>query len=182
VTETIQLLRDGLSWTGRDANLDRLPGLALDAFRPVAAHLPPAHERLRLFLDAQLLISAQADSRSANALYGASALDLPRRGVVHLEGGIGAIAQTLVQAQRDQGGRIDYRQEATRVLFEGSCPAAVETRRGEVFSADRVLFNLPAWNILPLLSHNLPGALRRLPPHPADGWGAFVVYGDYIEL
>jgi phytoene dehydrogenase-like protein len=181
VTEAVQLFRDGLSWSGRDVRASRLPGLALDAFRPVAAHLPAgleqrALERLRLFLDAQLLISAQADSRSANALYGASALDLPRRGVVHLEGGMGAIAQTLVQALRDHGGSIHYRQEAVRVRFERGRPAAVETRRGEVFPADRVIFNLPAWNILPLLGDHLPGALRWLPPYPAGGWGAFVVY------
>ena len=67
----------------------------IDAFRTVSAHFRGANERLRQFVDAQLLISAQTTSRYANALYGASALDLPRRGVVHLEGGIGAIAQSL---------------------------------------------------------------------------------------
>jgi hypothetical protein len=64
-----------------------------------------ANERLRQFVDAQLLISAHTTSGYAescsgaaiSALYGASALDLPRRAVVHLEGGIGAIAQSLAQ-------------------------------------------------------------------------------------
>jgi len=54
----------------------------LDALRPVAAHLRGAPEALRLFVDGQLLISAQATSQHANALYGAAALDLPRRGVM----------------------------------------------------------------------------------------------------
>ena len=61
-----------------------------------------ANERLRQFVDAQLLISAHTTSGYAescsgaaiSALYGASALDLPRRAVVHLEG---AIAQSLAQ-------------------------------------------------------------------------------------
>ena len=75
----------------------RSAGLAMDAFGPVAAHLRHASENLRLFVDAQLLISAQVTSEHANALYGAAALDLPRRGVVHLSGGIGAIAETLVE-------------------------------------------------------------------------------------
>jgi phytoene dehydrogenase-like protein len=58
------------------------PCLALDAFRPVAAHLNGASADLRLFVDAQLLIAAQTTSKRANSLYGAAALDLPRRGVV----------------------------------------------------------------------------------------------------
>ena len=81
-----------------------LLGLAQDAFRPVTAHLSDAPESLRLFTDAQLLISAQATSERANALYGAAALDLPRRGVVHLAGGMGTIAETLVEAVRRNGG------------------------------------------------------------------------------
>jgi phytoene dehydrogenase-like protein len=79
--------------------------LAADALRSVSAHLRGASERLRLFVDAQLLIAAQTTSQHANALYGAAALDLPRRGTVHLEGGMGAIADTVVEAVQRNGGR-----------------------------------------------------------------------------
>ena len=38
------------------------------------------------------------------------------------------------------------------------------------------IFNLTPWDALKLLEDNPPASLRRLPPQPSDGWGAFVVY------
>ncbi|HNT24882.1 MAG TPA: NAD(P)/FAD-dependent oxidoreductase [Anaerolineales bacterium] len=168
-------LAAGMPWLFSQAALS-WPALGLDAFRPVAAHLAGASERLRLLVDGQLLISAQATSQHANALYGAAALDLPRRGVVHLAGGIGAIAETLVDAIRRHGGRVVYRQEATRIRMRAGRPEAVETKRGDVFPADLVFANLTPWNAAELLGEDLPPALRRLGPLPPDAWGAFVVY------
>lgn len=174
--EVARLLGHGLGWLGADLRRRLDPGLVLDAVRPVAAQLRNAPSRLRLFVDAQLLIAAQTTSARANALYGASALDLPRRGVMHLQGGIGAIAQTLAQAVQDNGGVVRYRQEATRIVVERGRPVAVETRRGGSFPADLVVVNLPPWNIAQLLGDAAQGKLRRLPPRPTDGWGAFMVY------
>jgi len=87
-------------------------------------------------VDAQLLLSAQAESAAATALYGAAALDLPRRGVVHLQGGIGSIALQLVEAVRRQRGQVYYRQAATRIVIERGRPVAVETKRGESYPAN----------------------------------------------
>ena len=150
--------------------------LAADAFRPVAAHLRQAPDRLRLFVDAQLLISAQATSERTNALYGAAALDLPRRGVVHLAGGMGAIAETLAEAVRRHGGRVLYRHAVTRIRSEVGGPAIIETKHGGSFRADLIIANLTPWNAAELFEGDLPAALRRLPSRPVDGWGAFVVY------
>ncbi|MFC1975608.1 phytoene desaturase family protein [Chloroflexota bacterium] len=176
--EGVDLTQKGLSWLG-DTPKRNIPQLAADAFRPVAAHLRNAPGRLRLFVDAQLLIAAQTTSRYANALYGASALDLPRRGVVHLHGGMGAIAETLAQAVGQHGGKIHYRHEVKRIVREKGRPVAVETqhrRRTETFLADIVIANLPPWNIANLLADDAPRRLRNLPPKPRDGWGAFMVY------
>jgi phytoene dehydrogenase-like protein len=147
-----------------------------DALRPVSAHLRNSSNRLRWFVDGQLLIAAQTTSAHANALYGASALDLPRRGVVHLAGGMGAIAKTLVDAVRANGGEVHFRQEVRRIVMEGGTPAAVETKRGDSWPADVVIANLPPWNIAKLLKTEQPRPLRRLPAQPEDGWGAFMVY------
>jgi C-3',4' desaturase CrtD len=171
--EIANLVGDGLSWL-REANA--LPGLALDALRPVSAHLRGASERLRLFVDAQLLIASQTTSRHTNALYGASALDLPRRGVVHADGGMGAIAGTLVEAVRRNGGQVRFRQEATRISVERGRPVAVETKKGVSFPADVVVANLPPWNVALLLDEHAPRKLRRLPPRPRNVWGAFMLY------
>jgi C-3',4' desaturase CrtD len=179
LAEGLELMRKGSSWLSSRLSQHLRPTLLADVFRPVAAHLPQASERLRLFVDAQLLIAAQTTSRDANALYGASALDLPRRGVVHLTGGMGTIAETLAQTVRQNGGRVHYRQPVERIIMEKGRPAAVETkrrRRIETFPADLVIANLPPWNIAGLLGEVTPPRLRHLPPKPRDGWGAFTVY------
>jgi len=150
--------------------------LTQDAFRPVSVHLHDTPESLRLFADAQLLISAQATSERANALYGAAALDLPRRGVVHLAGGMGSIAETLVAAVRRNGGNVLYRHEVTRIRMKGGFPIAVETKRGELFPTELVIANLTPWDAARLLDGSLPAPLRRLPPRPMVGWGAFVLH------
>lgn len=173
--ETLRVGQEGLGWLLGD--LRRLsPGLLADALRPVAAHLGDAPANLRTFVDAQLLIAAQTTSAGANALYGAAALDLPRRGVVHLTGGIGAIARTLAEAVVTAGGKVLYRHEVRRILVEGGRAIGVETRRGERFNAAQVIVNLPPPNIAALLGEAAPPHLRRLAAPPADGWGAFMVY------
>ena len=179
--EAVRLAGDGLAWLGADLRSRLKPSLALDAVRPVSAHLRGASEQLRLFVDAQLLIAAQTTSRYTNALYGASALDLPRRGVVHAQGGMGAIAGTLVEAVRRNGGQVVFRQEATRIAMEGGRPVAVETNKGASFPADVVIANLPPWNVAQLLGERavsqFPGRrLRTLPPRPRNVWGAFMLY------
>lgn len=174
--DAANLARKGLAWLGDDLRAQLNPGLALDVVRPVAAHLRGVSNRLRLFVDAQLLIAAQTTSPHANALYGAAALDLPRRGVVHLKGGMGTIGETLAEAVRQNGGQVLYRQEANRIVLERGRPVAVETKRGKSFPADTVVANLPPWNIAPLLGDGSPRRLRSLPPRPRDGWGAFMVY------
>ncbi|HSR35213.1 MAG TPA: NAD(P)/FAD-dependent oxidoreductase [Anaerolineae bacterium] len=176
VGEAARLVADGLSWLGDDLGGRLSPGLALDAVRPVAYHLKGASERLRLFVDAQLLIASQTTSRYTNALYGASALDLPRRGVVHAEGGMGTIAETLVEAVRRNGGKVHFRQEATQIAMERGRPVAVETKKGGSFPADIVVVNLPPWNVARLLGEQAPRRLRSLPEKPQKVWGAFMVY------
>jgi C-3',4' desaturase CrtD len=165
-----------LAITGIGRMRPALLRMAPDLVRPVAYHLRGLPESLRLFVDAQLLISAQAESQQANALYGAAALDLPRRGVLHLEGGMGAAAQALAQAVRDLGGKVLLRRQATRIRMEHGQPVAVEAQRGEIFEADVVIVNLTPWNAAALLGDAALPRLRRLPPHPPATWGAFVVY------
>ncbi len=72
---------------------------------------PEKYDAFQTFLDAQLLISAQTTADKANALYGSAALDLPRRGVNHVHGGIGNLAGTLVDWFRGNGGVLYFRQQ-----------------------------------------------------------------------
>lgn len=174
--ETWTLAHRGLTWLGAQPRSHLNPGLMADAFRPVSVHLPRTNEKLRSFIDAQLLISAQTTSLNANALYGASALDLPRRGAVHLHGGMGAIGARLAQAVEENGGQVLYRKRVKQVTRSHEKDLRIEFQRGEGLSTDFVIFNLPPWNIRNLLQPPLPGSLHRLSLRPDRGWGAFMVY------
>lgn len=147
-----------------------------DAFRTVSRHLPTSAEKLRQFVDAQLLISAQTTSEKANALYGSVALDLARQGVAHIPGGMGSMADVLVSAIEGYGGEVLFRQEVVRVARNKRGQLNVEVKRGRVFQADVVVLNLPPWNITQILEGKLPVRFRNLPETPQSGWGAFMVY------
>ena len=179
--DAVGLAGHGLSWLEDSLRRRLKADLALDALRPVASHLQGTDgvpsERLRLFVDGQLLIASQTTSRYTNALYGASALDLPRRGAAHAAGGMGAIASMLVEAVRHHGGQVHFRQQAARIAVHGSGqPAAVETNKGASFPAEIVVLNLTPWNVAQLLGDRAPRRLKNLPQRPKGVWGAFMVY------
>lgn len=152
------------------------PTLAADVFRPMAFHIRDLPDDFKLFIDGQLLISAQTTSEHANALYSASALDLPRRGVVHLEGGIGSIAEYLTAAVRRNGGKVIFREEVKAVNIERGKPFEVVGKRGESYPADVVIANLTPWNLRRLLGDQIHSSIRNLPEKPHLGWGAFTTY------
>ncbi len=169
----VRLARQGMAWLGR-LSPARWPGLLRDALGKAGSRLPhhPAH---RLLVDAQLLISAQTTADHANALFAAAALDLARLGVGHLPGGVGRVARELAASVVRHGGQVHLRQEVTRVARQGS-GWRITTRRGLSLEASHVIFNLPPWNAARLLGDDAPPRLRRLPPRPQDGWGAFTLY------
>ena len=102
IAELGQLVRVGLANMPGDLKL--LPFALRTARQWLARHDLAKDTAFVRFIDAQLLIAAQTTSPYTNALYSATALDLPRQGVYHVEGGIGGLAQTLVEAIRDRGG------------------------------------------------------------------------------
>ncbi len=138
---------------------------------------------LLTFLDGQLLIAAQGVARNTNGLYGAVALDLYRRGVAHVAGGVGGIAETLANAVESQGGQVLYRHEVTSIrrgevedaaLF-AACPYLVETKRGS-FEADVVLANLTPWALVKLMGDEAPAGLRQRVKNLKPISGAFTAY------
>ncbi len=152
------------------------PRLAWDVFRPVSKRLQDMPENMRIFVDGQLMISAQTTSEYANALYSASALDLPRRGVVHVEKGIGTLADILANTIKSNGGRVIFRQEVTRITQNNQRNFVIETRKNEKHEADVVIANLTPWNLAELMKDNVPKSLKKLPAFPEKNWGAFMIY------
>ncbi len=134
------------------------------------------------FIDAQLLISAQTVAQNANGLYGATALDLARQGVNHVEGGIGGLAETLVEKIGELGGQVLYRQRVTRIKVEGRRVTGVYAKKGiratqeEFFPADFVVGNLTPWSLDCLLDEASPKNLQREVANRKAGFGAFVLH------
>lgn len=130
----------------------------------------------KAFLDSQLLISAQAIATETAALYGAAALDLPRRGANHVRGGIGTLAQTLVDWIRAQGGEVLYRQKVTRLAVDGRRVTAVHTAKGLTLHPTHLAANLTPWALAALLGEAAPAVLRRQTEQTPPTWGAFTLY------
>ncbi len=134
------------------------------------------------FLDGQLLISAQTNTRRVNALYGATALDLARQGVYHVEGGIGGLAEALLTRIESLGGRVLFRQRVTRIAMQDGRAVGVYTQRGRrgktetLYPADVVVGNLTPWDMDALLGEHSPASLRREVKGRKMGWGAFVLH------
>lgn len=156
----------------RPATLGALPYL----HRTMADLAPGGDPLFHLFLDAQLLISAQTTAAHAGALYGCAALDLPRRGVNHVRGGIGALASTLAAWIRAHGGEVHTRQRVERIEAGRGRRAVVHTRRGLSLAADVVVANVTPWALCDLLGPDAPPALRDDVARLRPTWGAFTLY------
>jgi C-3',4' desaturase CrtD len=144
--------------------------------RTVGDLIPPgAPEHLRTFLDAQLLITAQADAASTDLAYGATALDLAREGTFHLPGGIGDIAAGLARAVRRAGGEIAYGTPAEALLVERGRIAGVRLAAGALLRAPAVVAALPVWDVARLLG-GAAGELGRRAAGLPQRWGAFTAY------
>lgn len=144
--------------------------------RTVGDLIPPDRPALKTFLDAQLLIAAQTTAGQTNALYGSAALDLPRRGVNHVRGGIGAIAQTLVSWIRQHGGEVHFRQQVQKIEVRNDRAVAVHTNKGHVFGGDWFVANVTPWALNDLLGVAAPSSLRREMQARTATWGAFTLY------
>jgi len=159
--------------------------LAFTTMRTWANALGARGRDLMTFLDGQLLIAAQGVAREINGLYGAVALDLYRRGVMHVEGGVGNIAETLESAVMANGGQVLYRHEVisisrgesgTRPVDKrGACPYKIETKRG-TFEADMVVANLTPWALVKLLGAEAPSSLQQRVKNLKPISSAFMAY------
>jgi C-3',4' desaturase CrtD len=130
------------------------------------------------FIDAQLLISAQTTSRFANAVYSATALDLPRQGIVHVQGGIGQLAQNLAHKIKEYGGEVLYRRQVTDLQIDKGRVTGVNYKIGrrsstiETLPCDFVVANLTPLTLDKLLGDNQASQRQSRD----DGWGAFVLH------
>ena len=127
-------------------------------------------------MDAQLLISAQTTAEQAGALYGSAALDLPRRGVNQVRGGMGGIAKTLADWITANGGDILYRQKVEKLEIRDGKAVGLTTRKGLRMGFDQLIANLTPWGLADLLDANASPGLNSEINNRSHGWGAFMLY------
>jgi C-3',4' desaturase CrtD len=161
------------------------------AFRPELVALLPAlgrtvgqelrthglcDRRLRAFVDAQLLISAQTTAPDCAWLYGAVALDFAQIGAHYAVGGAWSLARALEDTLRRDGGEVRYRCWVRRILVRDGRACGVETMDGERFAARHVVANTTPWDVRRLLGEAAPPRLIRVLNALPPGWGACTLY------
>ncbi len=163
----------------RPKTLPALPHLT----RTIGQIMPQHDPMLTTFVNANLLISAQTTADHANALYGSAALELPRRGVNHIQGGIGSLADSLVKWLERKGGSVRFRQTVDQVTVENGRVTAVKTnltRRNTksrlTLPCDNLIANLTPWSLANLLGDAVPSSLQRETAARDATWGAFMLF------
>jgi C-3',4' desaturase CrtD len=135
-----------------------------------------ADQRLRTFVDAQLLISAQATAYECAWLYGAVALDFARIGAHYVEGGAWSLAHTLAAALARDGGELRLRTWVQHILTGNGRAIGIETVRGEQIFAGQIVANVTLWDAARLLGEAAPRRLLRAITNAPRGWGACTLY------
>lgn len=180
ISELLQLAKVGLMNFPRD--LQVIPFALTTVYDWLKRHNLADKQKFRRFIDATLLISAQNTSEIVNGVYGATAMDLARQGVYHVEGGIGGIAETLVDKVRDLGGEVIYRQHVQRIAVENGHAVGVYATKGrrskkEIFyPADFVVVNNTPWSLENMLGDDAPSNLKAETKRRHDTQGAFILH------
>ena len=119
----------------------------------------------------QLLITTQSLSHQAPLSNGMAGLDLWRHGAFHPRGGVGSIAQTLLEAFVKHGGKPRFSTRVLNARREGDI-WRIETDQG-VLCAHKIIANLPLANVQDLV----PAAdVAALVARAGAGWGAITLY------
>ncbi|BAZ38912.1 hypothetical protein NIES4101_48570 [Calothrix sp. NIES-4101] len=67
-------------------------------------------------------------------------------GVNYPKGGVGQIAQRLVQGLQRFGGKIIYQSRVTQILLEKGCAVGVKLANGDIYHAKKVVSNATRWD------------------------------------
>ncbi len=150
--------------------------LAATLGRSVASIMPPRPSaRLRAFVDAQLLITAQTTAKNADLAYGSTALDLAREGTFHLRDGISTISVALARAIRRGGSAIAYGKEVAAIGAQRGRANGVTLGDGTHIPARAVIAAIPVQNLVrlaPALGARYDARVASVPQR----YGAFVTY------
>lgn len=84
-------------------------------------------------------------------------------GINYPKGGVGQIAQKLVEGLEKTGGQIQYQARVTKIITENKQAVGVELASGKVYRAKRIVSNATRWDTFEKLlpSEKMPNAERK---------------------
>jgi phytoene dehydrogenase-like protein len=151
-----------------------LPALLTSTGRRIRRHVGRPSERFARFVDEQLLITAQAFANEVPFAVGAMCLSYTNLGNHSAPGGVGALADALVRAIRDEGGEVRYGRPVERISRDGE-GYLLETRRGDVW-ARGVVSNLTVWDMARVCDGEIGAHFRGEKRSAREAWGAVTLY------
>lgn len=154
-------------------------GKAAEAAPTVSQCLKNTSPRFSQFIDAQLQLLTQSSSGSCEFQRAALALTIPRSGIYSIQGGAAALANRLVAAIKQCGGRVRLNTPVLRLAYDPAGRAGgVDLLTGETVAASRaIISNLTVWDTVGKLVglNRTPVEIRKL-VGSTKGWGAYLVY------
>ena len=180
LVELLQLAKVGITNLPQDLKL--IPFAFSTVAQWMRWHGVADNSEFKRFLDASLMISAQSTTEHVFALYGATALDLSRQGVYHVEGGIGGIAETLVKKLTDLGGRIHYRYFVNQICMSNRRAIGITSTHGRrstkstTINGDIIILNNTPWALDQLLGEQAPNSVKSEVKRRIATQGAFVLH------
>ena len=84
-------------------------------------------------------------------------------GINYPKGGVGQIAQKLVEGLEKAGGQIQYQTRVTKVLTENNRAVGVQLASGQIYRAERIVSNSTRWDTFEKLlpAEEMPNAERK---------------------
>ncbi|MEQ9672337.1 C-3',4' desaturase CrtD [Coleofasciculus sp. G2-EDA-02] len=141
------------------------------------------NQRLRTFLDLQLKLYSQVNADDTALLYAATALGVSQapQGLFHLKGSMQVLSDRLVAALEKWGGKLLMRHTVEQIqVCEGKVMGVTvrNQKTGQVWteSADEVVANVTAQNLVKLLGNQAPKGYQYRVDKLPKASGAFVIY------
>ncbi|MBM7702185.1 FAD-dependent oxidoreductase [Metabacillus iocasae] len=129
------------------------------------------------FIDGQLIDSMQTTSKNCSLLMGCLALDIYHEGAFYVKGGLYKLAEALKGSIETNGGHTLLGRKVVAVHRKKK-EWMVQDHRGNEYSANHLICNIPIHNLKQVLEPNvydaLPNRLKQKASLPQ--WGTFTMY------
>lgn len=153
-----------------------VPGLLVSTEQVLKSHGLDDKEYLEL-INGIMIISAQAHSENIPFLVGAMALSYPAE-TYAIKGGMKGLMDFFESELKRLGVEVRKKTRVTRFSHN-----QILLSSGEIISCDRVIANLPVWNIAEMTDSEL---LKKEAVKRPGAWGAFTLYfgvkGNFKEM